>query len=112
MSGRAYDPNFLFIWPNAKISVMGGEQAADVLATIREEQLKLQGKKMTKAEKQEIRNPIIEKYNREGSAYYSTSRLWDDGIIAPEDTRKILGLAISVSLNAKFSEPRFGVYRM
>jgi len=112
MSGRAYDPNLLFMWPNAKISVMGGEQAADVLATIREDQLKAKGVEMTDAQKEEIRRPIIEKYEKEGSAYYSTSRLWDDGIIAPADTRKILGMAISVSLNAKFKAPRSGVYRM
>jgi acetyl-CoA carboxylase carboxyltransferase component len=112
MSGRAYDPNLLFMWPNAKISVMGGEQAADVLSTIREDQLKAKGVEMTDAQKEEIRRPIIEKYEKEGSAYYSTSRLWDDGIIAPSDTRKILGMAISVSLNAKFKAPRFGVYRM
>ncbi|MDF1570467.1 MAG: carboxyl transferase domain-containing protein [Bacteroidales bacterium] len=112
MSGRAYDPNLLFMWPNAKISVMGGEQAADVLATIREDQMKAKGVEMTDAQKEEIRRPIIEKYEKEGSAYYSTSRIWDDGIIAPADTRKILGMAISVSLNAKFKEPRSGVYRM
>jgi len=112
MSGRAYDPNLLFMWPNAKISVMGGEQAAEVLSTIREDQLKARGVEMTEAQKQEIRQPIIEKYEKEGSAYYSTSRLWDDGIIAPADTRTILGLAISVSLNDKFKAPRSGVYRM
>ncbi len=112
MSGRAYDPNLLFMWPNAKISVMGGEQAADVLATIREDQLKEKNQKLTKAEKEEIRKPIIEKYEKEGSAYYSSSRLWDDGIIEPADTRKILGLAISMSLNKKFDEPHYGVYRM
>ncbi|MCF8345643.1 MAG: acyl-CoA carboxylase subunit beta [Bacteroidales bacterium] len=112
MSGRAYDPNLLFMWPNAKISVMGGEQAADVLATIREDQLKGKNQKLTKAEKEEIRKPIIEKYEKEGSAYYSSSRLWDDGIIEPADTRKILGLAISMSLNKKFDEPHYGVYRM
>jgi 3-methylcrotonyl-CoA carboxylase beta subunit len=112
MSGRAYDPNLLLMWPNAKISVMGGGQAADVLATIREDQMKARGVEMTKAQKEEIRQPIIEKYEKEGATYYSTSRLWDDGIIAPSNTRKILGMAISVSLNAKFKAPRFGVYRM
>lgn len=112
MSGRAYDPNLLFMWPNAKISVMGGEQAANVLTTIREDQMKAKGLEMTDEQKEEIRQPIMEKYETEGSAYYSTSRLWDDGIIAPSDTRKILGLAISVSLNAKFKAPRSGVYRM
>jgi acetyl-CoA carboxylase carboxyltransferase component len=112
MSGRAYDPNLLFMWPNAKISVMGGEQAADVLATIREEQLLLKGEKLTQDQKEEIRKPIIEKYEKEGSAYYSTSRLWDDGIIEPSQTRNILGLAISASLNKKFQEPHYGVFRM
>ncbi len=112
MSGRAYDPHLLFMWPNAKISVMGGEQAADVLATIREEQLAAKGEKLTTEEKEKIRNPIIEKYDREGSAFYSSSRLWDDGIIEPAQTRNILGLAISMSLNRKFNEPRSGVYRM
>ena len=112
MSGRAYDPNLLFMWPNAKISVMGGEQAADVLATIREEQLKTAGKTMTAEEREEIRRPIIEKYEHEGSAWYSSSRLWDDGIIDPADTRQILGMAISMSLNSKFKDPKYGVFRM
>jgi acetyl-CoA carboxylase carboxyltransferase component len=91
---------------------MGGEQAANVLTTIREDQLQAKGMELSEAQKDEIRRPIIEKYEKEGAAYYSTSRLWDDGIIAPADTRKILGLAISVSLNAKFKAPRSGVYRM
>lgn len=112
MSGRAYDPNLLFMWPNAKISVMGGEQAADVLATIREDQLKMKGEELSEQEREKIRRPIIEKYEKEGSAYYSTSRLWDDGIIEPADTRLVLGLAISMSLNKKFPEPRYGVFRM
>ncbi|MCA1746434.1 MAG: acyl-CoA carboxylase subunit beta, partial [Bacteroidales bacterium] len=112
MSGRAYDPHLLFMWPNAKISVMGGEQAADVLTTIREDQLKAKGEKLTNEQKEKIRQPIIEKYEEEGSAYYSSSRLWDDGIIEPAQTRNILGMAISMSLNKKFNEPRSGVYRM
>jgi acetyl-CoA carboxylase carboxyltransferase component len=112
MSGRAYDPRLLFMWPNAKISVMGGEQAADVLSTIKKEQLKSGGKELTDKEVENIRRPILDKYEKEGSAYFSTSRLWDDGIIDPADTRRILGLAISMSLNRKFAPPRSGVYRM
>ena len=112
MSGRAYDPNLLFMWPNAKISVMGGEQAADVLSTIREDQLKAKGEPFSDEEKEKIRKPIIEKYEKEGSAWYSSSRLWDDGIIEPAQTRTILGMAISMSLNRKFDEPHYGVYRM
>jgi acetyl-CoA carboxylase carboxyltransferase component len=112
MSGRAYEPRLLFMWPNAKISVMGGEQAADVLSTIKKEQMKSSGKSLTDKEVESIRQPILEKYEKEGSAYFSTSRLWDDGIIDPADTRRILGLAISMSLNRKFDSPRSGVYRM
>lgn len=97
MAGRAFDPNFLFMWPNAKIGVMGGEQAASVLQTIKS---KNGG------------NDLIEQFERESSAYYSTSRLWDDGIVAPVDTRKVLAMAISVSLNRKFKEPKTGIYRM
>jgi 3-methylcrotonyl-CoA carboxylase beta subunit len=112
MSGRAYDPNLLFMWPNAKISVMGGAQAADVLATIREDQLKAKGESLSKELKEKIRQPIIKKYEEEGSAYYSTSRLWDDGIIEPSQTRNILGISISMSLNKKFDKTQYGVFRM
>jgi len=112
MSGRAYDPHLLFMWPGAKISVMGGEQAADVLATIKEEQLQAEDRALSAEERERIRRPILEKYEREGSAYFSTSRLWDDGIIDPADTRRILALSISMSLNRKFSQPRKGIYRM
>lgn len=112
MSGRAYDPRLLFMWPNSKISVMGGEQAADVLSSIKKEQLHAGGEELTDHEVNGIRRPILEKYEQEGSAYYSTSRLWDDGIIDPADTRRILALSISMSLNKKFDSPRSGVYRM
>lgn len=112
MSGRAYDPRLLFMWPNSKISVMGGEQAAQVLSTVKKEQLEASGKKISKADIQKIQQPILEKYETEGSAYYSTSRLWDDGIIDPADTRRILALSISMSLNRKFGPRRSGVYRM
>ncbi len=109
MAGRAYDPRFLFMWPNSRISVMGGEQAAEVLVRVKEEQ----GNSKTSGEDlKKLREEILKKYEYEGSAYYSSSRLWDDGIIDPADTRKILALAISVSLNKKFPEPKTGVYRM
>jgi 3-methylcrotonyl-CoA carboxylase beta subunit len=104
MSGRAYDPRLLFMWPNARISVMGGEQAADVLTSIKKE--------LSPEEIEEIRKPILEKYEHEGSAWYSTSRLWDDGVIDPVHTRQILALSISMSLNHEFDPPRSGVYRM
>jgi len=112
MSGRAYDPRLLFMWPNAKISVMGGEQAADVLSSIKKDQAEASGKTLSKKEIEEIRRPILKKYEEEGSAFYSTSRLWDDGIIDPVDTRRILALSISMSLNKPFEQPRSGVYRM
>jgi acetyl-CoA carboxylase carboxyltransferase component len=112
MSGRAYDPRLLFMWPNSKISVMGGEQAAQVLSTVKKDQLKGTGKSITAEEIENIEKPILEKYEHEGSAYYSTSRLWDDGIIDPADTRRILALSISMSLNKKFGVRRKGVYRM
>ncbi|MCB9061754.1 MAG: methylcrotonoyl-CoA carboxylase [Halobacteriovoraceae bacterium] len=113
MCGRAYSPRFLWMWPNARISVMGGEQAAGVLTTVRQGSLSHSGKaEMTKEEVDEFQKPILEKYEREGSAYYSSARLWDDGIIDPIDTRKVLGLAISASLNAKIEKTNFGIFRM
>ncbi|HKK63590.1 MAG TPA: carboxyl transferase domain-containing protein [Bacteroidales bacterium] len=112
MSGRAYEPNLLFMWPKSKISVMGGEQAANVLATIKEQQLESKEKKLSEEEKEKIKDPVIKKYEEEGAALYSSSRLWDDGIIEPTETRRILGLAISASLNKEFEQPHFGVYRM
>jgi 3-methylcrotonyl-CoA carboxylase beta subunit len=112
MAGRAYDPAFLFMWPNAKISVMGGEQAAGVLVTVKKDQTNADSKALNEAELEKLRSSILSKYEEESSAYYSSSRLWDDGIIDPLDTRKILALCIEVALNRKFSEPRSGVYRM
>ena len=112
MCGRAYDPRFLFMWPNAKISVMGGEQAAGVLTMVKEEQLKGKGKIFSDNEKETMRQTIIDKYEKEGSAYYSTARLWDDGIISPLDTRKILAICISTSLNKKWEATKYGVFRM
>ena len=113
MCGRAYQPRFLWMWPNARISVMGGEQAAGVLATVRQAGLKATGKtEMSDNELNKFKAPILEKYETEGSAYYSSARLWDDGIIDPAHTRDVLGLAISSSLNAPIEESKFGVFRM
>jgi acetyl-CoA carboxylase carboxyltransferase component len=112
MCGRAYDPRFLWMWPNARISVMGGQQAASVLLQVRLDNLRARGEDMTRAEQEEFMRPTLEKYEVEGSAYYSTARLWDDGILDPADTRATLGLAISSSLNAPIGATRYGVFRM
>ncbi len=112
MAGRAYDPRLLFMWPNAKISVMGGEQAATVLVTVKQEQYRARGMEMSQEEIEALRKPILEKYEREGSAYYSTSRLWDDGILDPVDTRKVIAMGIAMSLNNKYPEQKYGVFRM
>jgi len=112
MAGRAYNPRLLFMWPNAKISVMGGEQAAGVLVQIKEEKMNKANKVLNPEEKKAMENEIIEKYEYEGSAYYSTSRLWDDGIIDPVDTRKIIGMGIAASLNKKYPNSKYGVFRM
>ncbi|MCA9774805.1 MAG: acyl-CoA carboxylase subunit beta, partial [Myxococcales bacterium] len=112
MCGRAYQPRFLWMWPNARISVMGGEQAANVLATVKLDQLARSGQTLSSAEIESFRAPILDKYEREGSAYYSTARLWDDGVIDPAQTRDVLGLAISASLNAPIEPSKFGVFRM
>jgi len=112
MAGRAYEPRFLFMYPNSKISVMGGEQAAGVLTTVKEEQLKSIGKQFTNEERERLRQSILKKYEEEGSAYFSTARLWDDGIIDPVDTRKIIGLAIAISQNKSYGKTQFGVFRM
>ncbi|HET9913634.1 MAG TPA: carboxyl transferase domain-containing protein [Anaerolineales bacterium] len=113
MSGRAYGSRFLWMWPNARISVMGGEQAANVLLTIKQDQLAREGKPaMTPEEADEFKRPILEKYENEGNPYHSTARLWDDGVIDPADTRQVLGLALSVVLNSPVEEHNFGVFRM
>src|SRR5438067_6710828 len=112
MCGRAYDPRFLWMWPNARISVMGAQQAASVLTTVKRDQLAREGKPFTAEEEAAIRDPILEKYEREGSPYYSTARLWDDGILDPAGTRQALALGISAACNAPIPEPRFGVFRM
>ncbi len=112
MAGRAYEPRLLFMWPNSKISVMGGEQAASVLIQVKEDQLKAQGKQANPDEMNQMRQSILGKYETEGSAYYSTARLWDDGIIDPADTRKIIAMGIAMSLNQPYPDPQFGVFRM
>jgi acetyl-CoA carboxylase carboxyltransferase component len=113
MSGRAYDPRFLWMWPNARISVMGGEQAASVLLTIKKDQLAREGKPPpTLEEEADIQRPILEKYEYEGSPYYSTARLWDDGIIEPAETRQVLALALSVVLNTGRPPGKLDVFRM
>ena len=112
MAGRAYDPRLLFMWPNARISVMGGEQAAEVLSRVKIDQLKAEGKEIPHEEIRQIKEGILQQYARESSAWYSTSRLWDDGIIDPVDTRKVVAMGIAMSLNNPFPEPKTGVYRM
>ena len=112
MAGRAFDPRLLFMWPNAKISVMGGQQAANVLVSVKQDQYAARGQEMPQEEIDKMRKGIEDKYNVEGSAYYSTSRLWDDGILDPVDTRKVIGMGIAMSLNNPFTDQKFGVFRM
>lgn len=112
MCGRAYGPRQLWMWPNARISVMGGQQAANVLLTVRLDNLQAAGKDLSSEEREAFTRPILDKYETEGSPYYSTARLWDDGIIDPLDTRMVLGLGIAASLNAPIPESKFGVFRM
>jgi 3-methylcrotonyl-CoA carboxylase beta subunit len=112
MCGRAYGPRFLFTWPNARISVMGGEQAASVLATVRRDNIEADGGSWSTAEEEAFKQPIRERYEQEGNPYYATARLWDDGIITPRETRRVLALAFSAALNAPIPPTRFGVFRM
>jgi 3-methylcrotonyl-CoA carboxylase beta subunit len=112
MCGRAYSPRFLFMWPNARISVMGGEQAASVLATIRKDNLKAEGKAWSAKDEEAFKAPIRAKYEEEGNPYYASARLWDDGLILPSETRRVLALAFSATLNAPIPDTRFGVFRM
>ena len=112
MCGRAYDPNFLFMWPNARISVMGGEQAAGVLAQVRRTQIENAGDEWPVEQEALFKQPIVDDFDAQGHPYYASARLWDDGVIDPRDTRRVLGLALSASLNKPIAETRFGVFRM
>ncbi|MFF1610155.1 carboxyl transferase domain-containing protein [Amycolatopsis sp. NPDC058278] len=112
MCGRAYSPRFLWMWPNARISVMGGEQAASVLSTVRRDSIEARGGEWSTEEEEAFKDPIREQYEAQGSPYYSTARLWDDGVIDPADTRTVLGLALSAAANAPLSEVNYGVFRM
>ena len=112
MCGRAFAPRFVWMWPNARISVMGGEQAANVLAQVRRDNLKKQGKRWSKAKDAAFKAPILAQYETQGHPYYATARLWDDGVIDPAETRNVLALSLSAALNAQIAESRFGVFRM
>jgi 3-methylcrotonyl-CoA carboxylase beta subunit len=112
MAGRAYDPRFLFSFPHSQISVMGAEQAANVLSDVKLRQLARDGRTLTEAEIAAIRDPVLAEYREESSAFYATSELWDDGVLDPVDSRNALGIAISAALNAPIGEPRYGVFRM
>jgi 3-methylcrotonyl-CoA carboxylase beta subunit len=112
MCGRAYSPRFLWMWPGARISVMGGEQAAGVLATVKRDGIEGKGGTWSKEEEEAFKAPIRDQYEREGHPYYATARLWDDGIIDPRDTRSVLALGLSASLNAPIPETKFGIFRM
>ena len=112
MCGRGYSPRFLFTWPNARISVMGGEQAASVLATVKRDNLEAQGKKWTEKQEEAFKQPLRDQFEAEGHPYYATARIWDDGIITPAETRRVLALSLSAALNAPVPETKFGVFRM
>ena len=112
MAGRAYSPRFLWMWPNARISVMGGEQAAQVLAQVRGDALERQGAPWSAEEAEQFMAPIRDQYEVQGHPYYASARLWDDGVIDPADTRQHLALGLSACANAPIESPRFGIFRM
>jgi len=112
MCGRAYSPRFLWMWPNARISVMGGEQAASVLATVKRDGIEAKGGQWSAEEEQAFKDPIRQQYEHQGHPYFATARLWDDGVIDPADTRRVLALGLSASLNAPIPETKFGLFRM
>lgn len=112
MCGRAYDPRFLWMWPNARIGVMGAEQAAGVLARVKREQSERSGHPFSAEDEARLKQPILDQYEHQGHPYYSSARLWDDGVIDPAQTRDVLGLALSAALNAPIEQSRFGIFRM
>ncbi|MDX1320289.1 MAG: carboxyl transferase domain-containing protein, partial [Oceanospirillum sp.] len=112
MCGRAYDPNLMWMWPNSRISVMGGEQAAGVLAQVKRDNMERKGEEWAADDEAAFKKPIVDQYEHQGHPYYASARLWDDGVIDPAQTRDVLGLAISAALNAPTRETRFGVFRM
>lgn len=112
MAGRAYEPRFLFMWPNARIAVMGGEQAANVLAQVTREKKEKKGEVFTQADEDNLKNPILSKYAKEAAAYYASARLWDDGIIDPVDTRRVVARSFQIALNAPCAETKYGLFRM
>ena len=112
MCGRAYSPRFLWMWPNARICVMGGEQAAGVLATVKRDAVEAKGGTFSAQEEEAIKRPILDQFSHQSHPYYSSARLWDDGVIDPADTRRVLALGLSAALNAPTGEPNFGVFRM
>jgi 3-methylcrotonyl-CoA carboxylase beta subunit len=112
MCGRAYSPRLMWMWPNARISVMGGEQAANVLAQVKRDGMEARGETWDPADEAAFKAPIHQQYETQGHPYYASARLWDDGIIDPADTRMVLGLGISAALNAPVPETRYGVFRM
>jgi 3-methylcrotonyl-CoA carboxylase beta subunit len=112
MCGRAFAPRFLWMWPNSRIGVMGGEQAASVLATVRRDSIEARGGAWSAEEEAAVKAPIREQYEMQGHPYYSSARLWDDGVIDPAHTRRVLALGLSVSLNAPIPRTRFGLFRM
>lgn len=112
MSGRAFDSRFLFTWPQHEISVMGAEQAANTLAEVKVRQLARAGETLTPEQIEEIRQPVVEEFKRKSSAYWSTSEIWDDGILDPVDTRNALGISISAALNTEIKDPSYGVFRL
>jgi len=112
MCGRAFNPRLIWTWPNARISVMGGEQAASVLATVKRDGIEAKGGAWSKEDEEQFKTPIREQYESQGNPYYATARLWDDGVIDPAETRMVLGLAISAALNAPIEKTDYGVFRM
>ena len=112
MCGRSYSPRFMYMWPNSRISVMGGEQAASVLATVTRDGIERKGQEWSAEDEEKFKDPIRAKYEAEGSPYYASARLWDDGVIKPEDTRDVLGLSLAAALNKPVDDTGFGVFRM